>query len=250
MADPILQTIDLTKKYGDFFANTEVSINVMADTIHGVIGPNGAGKTTLFNCLAGTVPLTSGKIRLDGREIGKKPQHVRPLLGMGRSFQVTSLFSDLTVLENLRLASQALQPAKGFVFWKSLPEVSADIDYAHHVLKRIGLDIETSTLAASLSHGQQRLLEVAMALMARPKVLLLDEPTSGMGIDDVPQMIKLLRSLRKECTVVLIEHNIHLVTEVCDIVTVMQLGTVIAEGTPAEISADEAVKTAYLGEDI
>ncbi len=249
MANPILQTIDLTKKYGDFFANTGVSINVMADTIHGVIGPNGAGKTTLFNCLAGTVPLTSGEIRLEGHEIGKKPQHVRPLLGMGRSFQVTSLFSDLTVLENLRLASQALHPAKGFVFWKHLPEVGADIDYAHHVLKRIGLDIEANTLVASLSHGQQRLLEVAMALMARPKVLLLDEPTSGMGIDDVPQMIKLLRSLRKECTVVLIEHNIHLVTEVCDIVTVMQLGTVIAEGTPAEISADEAVKTAYLGED-
>ncbi len=250
MSNRILATVGLTKRYGDFFANTDININVNNGTIHGIIGPNGAGKTTLFNCLAGTIPLTNGKILLEGQQIEKFSQHQRPALGIGRSFQVTSLFSDLSVLENLRLAAQALKPSHGFVFWKAVPEKSINIDQAYSVLIRLGLEKEKETLVRALSHGQQRILEVGMALMTKPRVLLLDEPTSGMGIDDVPEMIKLLRSLRSECTVVLIEHNIHLVTEVCDTVTVLQGGKVIADGTPEEVSNNEAVKVAYLGEDV
>lgn len=246
----ILEVKDLVKRYGDFVATKDVSISVEPGSIHGVIGPNGAGKTTLFNCLAGTVETTSGQIILKGKDITKLPQHARPMAGLGRSFQVTSLFGDLSVFENLRLALQAMKPAKGFVFWKAV-DSSGDIEVQiSKVLKRIGLEDESDTIVSALSHGQQRLLEVGMALMAQPSVLLLDEPTSGMGIDDIPQMIKLLNELKQECTILLIEHNVGLVTEVCDTVTVIQGGSVISAGTPQEISQDEKVKAAYLGEDL
>ena len=250
MPDPILQTKELSKRYGDFSAIADVDIQVMPGTIHGIIGPNGAGKTTLFNCLAGTVPISSGTILLEDRDIGRLPQHARPLIGIGRSYQVTNLFADLSVFENLRLAWQALKPAQGFVFWRPVSDTGAGADHVCSVIDRIGLNHEANTPVAALSHGQQRLTEVGMALTARPRVLLLDEPTSGMGIDDVPEVIKLLRSLRSECTIVLIEHNVGVVTEVCDVVTVMQGGSVIAVGTPEEISVDEKVKKAYLGEDL
>lgn len=250
MHSPLLEIKNLTKRYGDFYANTDISFNVDAGTIHGVIGPNGAGKTTLFNCLAGTVPASSGNIIFDGKDIGGMGQYERPRLGIGRSFQVTSLFSDLSVEENLRLAGQALDAKKGFIFWHAVhnsPDETAQID---HVLERITLTAEKELLASALSHGQQRLLEVGMALMAKPKILLLDEPTSGMGVDDVPAMTDLLGALRKECTILLIEHNVGLVTKVCDTVTVMHGGKVLTSGTPAEISENEEVKTAYLGEEI
>lgn len=250
MDNPILSTIGLTKRYGDFYANTDVSISVKPASIHGVIGPNGAGKTTLFNCLAGTVSVSSGEILLGGKAIHKLGQHRRPSLGMGRSFQVTSLFQELTALENLRLAGQALLPAHGFVFWRAVTKRGSNIEYANYVLERLGLEKERNKLVIELSHGQQRLLEVGMAIMSKPRVLLLDEPTSGMGVDDVPQMIKLLKNLRDECTILVIEHNIRLVTEVCDKVSVLQAGKVIAEGTPQEISENQLVKTAYLGEDL
>ena len=250
MNNSILSTVRLTKRYGDFYANTDVSISVKSSSIHGIIGPNGAGKTTLFNCLAGTVSISSGEILLGGKAIHKLAQHRRPSLGMGRSFQVTSLFQELTVLENLRLAGQALSPTHGFVFWRTVSSRGSIIKYAKEVLERLGLEKEQGKLATELSHGQQRLLEVGMALMSKPRVLLLDEPTSGMGVDDVPQMIKLLQNLRKECTILVIEHNIRLVTEVCDKVSVLQAGKVIAEGTPQEVSENQLVKTAYLGEDL
>lgn len=250
MTQTILETRSLTKRYGDFLANTDVSISVQNGTIHGIIGPNGAGKTTLFNCLAGTVPTTTGTIILDGRDITKLAQHARPLAGLGRSFQVTSLFGNLTVFENLRLAAQAMTPSKGFVFWRAVENKGPIIDAVHSVLERIGLSAEKDSGVSALSHGQQRLLEVGMALMANPRVLLLDEPTSGMGIDDIPEMVKLLNALRTECTIILIEHNVGLVSQVCDVVTVLQGGVVISEGTPKEVSADEKVKAAYLGDDL
>lgn len=246
----ILETRSLTKRYGDFVANTDINLSVKQGTIHGVIGPNGAGKTTFFNCLAGTVPTTSGEILLEGNHITKLAQHKRPLVGLARSFQVTSLFGDLSVFENLRLAHQALSPTKGFVFWRSAHETGSTAEAVEKVLKRTSLTAERETPVAALSHGQQRVLEVGVALMSQPRVLLLDEPTSGMGIDDIPQMITLLSELKKECTIVLIEHNVGLVTEVCDAVTVLQGGKVISEGTPKEVSSDEKVKAAYLGEDL
>ena len=248
MTDIILDVQNMSKRYGAFAANTDISVSVGRGTIHGVIGPNGAGKTTFFNCLAGKVRTTSGSALLDGRDILRLPQHARPGLGIGRSFQVTSLFPELTVLENLRLAGQALHPSSGFVFWHHVHNSGPDVENAGSVISRIGLRAAPDTLVGELSHGEQRLLEFGMALMARPKLLLLDEPTSGMGIDDVPNMTNLLRSLRGECTVLLIEHNIQLVVDVCDRITVLQSGRVICEGTPAEVSENEAVKTAYLGE--
>ncbi|WP_127115830.1 ABC transporter ATP-binding protein [Shimia sediminis] len=246
----VLQTKLLTKRYGDFVANTDINLSVAKGTIHGVIGPNGAGKTTFFNCLAGTVPTTSGQVLLEGRDITTLAQHKRPLAGLSRSFQVTSLFSDLSVFENLRLAHQALSPGKGFVFWHAAHETGSTAEAVDMVLARTSLIGERDTLVSELSHGQQRVLEVGVALMSKPRVLLLDEPTSGMGIDDIPQMITLLSDLKKECTIVLIEHNVGLVTEVCDAVTVLQGGKVISEGTPHEVSNDEKVKIAYLGEDL
>ncbi|GLO70753.1 ABC transporter ATP-binding protein [Phaeobacter inhibens] len=247
---PILETKALTKRYGDFVANTDISVSIAEGTIHGVIGPNGAGKTTFFNCLAGTVPTSSGQILLAGKDITRLAQHARPLAGLSRSFQVTSLFADLSVFENLRLAHQAMSPTRGFVFWRSVDEAGPSADAADHVLERTSLSSERDTLVSELSHGQQRVLEVGVALMSQPRVLLLDEPTSGMGIDDIPQMITLLKALKDECTIVLIEHNVGLVTEVCDAVTVLQGGKVISEGTPQEVSQDEKVITAYLGDEL
>ncbi|NVJ90793.1 MAG: ABC transporter ATP-binding protein [Methylocystaceae bacterium] len=250
MSSSLLSVINLTKKYGDFYANTDVNLNVKEGSIHGVIGPNGAGKTTLFNSLAGSTKPSSGKIIFDGQNIEHLEQYDRPILGIGRSFQVTSLFPDLTALENLRLASQAQEPARGFVFWHGITRKGFGQRRALHMLHRLGLDKQAQTPIKALSHGQQRILEVGMALMSEPSLLLLDEPTSGMGVDDIPQMINLLKQLREECTILLIEHNIRLVTEVCDQVTVLQAGKVISEGTPLEVSQDEKVKTAYLGEGI
>ncbi len=193
---------------------------------------------------------TTGSINLDGKDITNLPHHARPLVGLGRSFQITSLFNDFTVIENLRLASQAITPSRGFVFWRAVENTGPPLDIIKHIAGQIGLLSEKNTLVSVLSHGQQRALEVGMALCSNPRVLLLDEPTSGMGISDIPQMIKLLKILKQECTIVLIEHNVALVTEVCDFVTVLQGGVIISEGTPAEISQDRKVKTAYLGEGI
>ena len=246
----VLETRLLTKRYGDFVANTDINLSVNKGTIHGVIGPNGAGKTTFFNCLAGTVPTTSGQILFEGKDITKLAQHKRPLVGLARSFQVTSLFGDLSVFENLRLAHQALSPIKGFVFWRAAHETGSTAEAVEKVLERTALSAERDTLVSALSHGQQRVLEVGVALMSKPRVLLLDEPTSGMGIDDIPQMTRLLSELKNECTIVLIEHNVGLVTKVCDAVTVLQGGKVISEGTPQQISNDDKVKAAYLGEDL
>lgn len=248
MTTNILDVRNLDKQYGDFYALSDISMQVESGNVHGVIGPNGAGKTTFFNCLAGTNKATSGTILFEDQPIQDLHQFQRPAIGMGRSFQVTSLFADLSVMENLRLSSQALRRGKGFIFWRAVDHGDEDSSYARTILERVGLRGQDDTLAGALSHGQQRVLEVGMALMARPRLLLLDEPTSGMGIDDVPQMKELLLELRSECSILLIEHNIGLVSEVCDRVTVLQAGRVISEGSPEQVSQDEKVKLAYLGE--
>ncbi|MEH6579053.1 MAG: ABC transporter ATP-binding protein [Amphritea sp.] len=248
MIEPILEVKGLSKRYGDFYANRDIDLIVMADTVHAVIGPNGAGKTTLFNCLAGAVATSEGQIVFEENEITGAAEHARPALGIGRSFQINSLFPELSVLENLRLAGQALNPGRGLVFWHPVPHDCPDTFHAHEILERLGMEQLAYKEAETLSHGQQRMLEIGMALMARPRLLLLDEPTSGMGVDDIPQVISLIKSLRQICTILLIEHNVGLVSEVCDRVTVLQNGEVIADGTPSEITSNEKVKSAYLGE--
>ncbi|WP_286239467.1 ABC transporter ATP-binding protein [Neptuniibacter halophilus] len=250
MIEPILEVQSLSKRYGDFYANRDVNLQVMGDTVHAVIGPNGAGKTTLFNCLAGATSTSEGRILFEEDDITGEAEHDRPGLGIGRSFQITSLFPELTVLENLRLSGQALNPSRAMAFWHPVPHDGPDTFHAHEVLERLGMSHMAEKTAETLSHGQQRMLEIGMALMARPRLLLLDEPTSGMGVDDIPQVINLIRNLRKICTILLIEHNVGLVSEVCDRVTVLQNGEVIADGTPAEVAANEKVKLAYLGEEL
>jgi branched-chain amino acid transport system ATP-binding protein len=219
----------------------------MPGTVHSVIGPNGAGKTTLFHSLTGTTPVTEGSIKVNGEEVAHLPAFKRVRRGLARSFQVTSLFLNLSVRENLRLAAQGRAPGQAFAPWRSAESLRPACDMADSLLQSLGLKAVAERPAGELSHGQQRRLEVGMAMAAEPKVIFLDEPTSGMGIDDIGEMKRLIRSLRERYTVVLIEHNMDIVMDISDMITVMQLGQVLVEGRPNEIRSDERVRRAYLG---
>ena len=247
MTAPILQAINVVKRYGKFTAVNGITLSVLPGTVHSVIGPNGAGKTTLFHTLTGTVPITQGSILLAGEEIAHLPDYKRVLKGVARSFQVTSLFLNLSVHENLRLAAQGRQPAQAFRLWRSAESLRAACDQADALLVRLNLAAVATRIVGELSHGQQRRLEVGMAMAGQPRIIFLDEPTSGMGIDDLDDMKRLIRSLRDAHTVVLIEHNMNIVMDISDTVTVMQLGRVLAEGVPDAIRTDARVRTAYLG---
>jgi len=243
MTSPILQAHEIGVRFGDFQALDGLSLSIARGAIHAVIGPNGAGKTTLFNALTGVRPPTRGQVVFDGRAVTRLPLHRRARLGMARSFQVTNIFAELTVAENLRLAVQALAGRDGWVFWRGIsapPEVPALLDM-------VGLASRANTRAGDLSHGAQRALEIGMALAADPKLLFLDEPLAGMGIDDVQRTKGMIRALAPRRTVVLIEHNMGVVLDICDRITVLAGGRRIAEGAPAAIRADPAVRQAYLG---
>ena len=210
--------------------------------------PNGAGKTTLFHTLTGTVPITSGSIILDGEEISSLPGHRRIQRGLARSFQVTSLFQNLSVRENLRIAAQGRAASKALNGWRMAKPADAAWKIADELLERFNLAQVAERASGTLSHGQQRRLEVGMAMAARPKLLLLDEPTSGMGIDDIAEMKELISNLKHEgYAVLLIEHNMDIVMGISDTITVMQLGQVLVEGTPDRIRNDDRVRAAYLG---
>lgn len=248
MSAPILlEAVGVEKRYDKFVALGGVDLKVRANTVHSVIGPNGAGKTTLFHMLTGTKAVSGGRILFDGHDVTQEPDHRRVQRGMARSFQVTSLFLTLPVRENLRLAAQGTAPAHALNCWHAPVGPRARADAVASVLARLGLERYADTPAGNLSHGQQRRLEVGMALAARPKAILLDEPTSGMGIDDLDEMKRLIQGLRDEHTVVLIEHNMNIVMDISDTVTVMQQGRVLAEGLPREIRNDQRVRSAYLG---
>ena len=247
-ASPILlEAQGVEKRYDKFVALGGVNLKVRANTVHSVIGPNGAGKTTLFHMLTGTKAVSGGRILFDGHDVTREPDHRRVRRGMARSFQVTSLFLTLPVRENLRLAAQGVAPAKALDCWHTPTGPRSCAETVAQVLERVGLTRHAATPAGNLSHGQQRRLEVGMALAAKPKAIFLDEPTSGMGIDDLDDMKRLIQGLKDEHTVVLIEHNMGIVMDISDTITVMQLGRVLAEGVPAEIRNDERVRTAYLG---
>jgi len=243
----LIEARGLTKHYGKFAALTKVDLRIRRHTVHSVIGPNGAGKTTLFHMLTGTGTSTHGSILFEGQDVTREPDHRRVQRGMARSFQVTSLFASLSVRENLRVAAQGVTPRQALNCWRAPVGQRACAAIVDEVLARIGLQRLANRLVGALSHGQQRRLEVGMALAARPKAIFLDEPTSGMGIDDLDSMKHLIRGLRDAHTVVLIEHNMNIVMDISDTVTVMQLGRVLAEGLPGDIRADARVRSAYLG---
>jgi branched-chain amino acid transport system ATP-binding protein len=247
MNAPILKAVNVTKRYGKFTAVNGVSMDIMPGTVHSVIGPNGAGKTTLFHTLTGSAPISAGSILVQGEEVSHLPGFKRVRKGLARSFQVTSLFPNLSVRENLRLAAQGTQPAQAFNPWRQAESLTAACELAEALLTQLNLHAVAARITAELSHGQQRRLEVGMAMAGRPKVIFLDEPTSGMGIDDIAEMKRMIHALRDSYTVLLIEHNMDIVMDISDRITVMQQGQVLAEGKPDDIRGDERVRRAYLG---
>ena len=248
MTGIILETNKLRREFGALIAVADVSIQVTAGSLHSIIGPNGAGKTTFFNLLSGTLKPTSGQVLFKGKDITMLPVHRTAHLGIGRSFQITNIFPSLTVLENIRLAAQALG-RDNFQFFRSHRAFRRYEERAWAVIELVGLQEQALQPARILPHGAQRKLELGMILAPDPELLLLDEPTAGMASEQVPELMALIQSIQKSGgkTIMLVEHNMNVVMSVSDKITVMNYGQVLAEGTPAEISANESVQTAYLG---
>jgi len=244
----IFETIDLRKTFGALVAVDNVNIKVRRNTLHAIIGPNGAGKTTFFNLLSGNIEPSSGKVLYKGRDITHQPVHRTIHSGVGRSFQITNIFPNLTVFENIRLASQALGH-DNFKFWSSAGAFKEYDDRTWDVLHLVGLHERALSPARALPHGDQRKLELGMILAPDPEVLLLDEPTAGMASEQVPELITLIQEIQEkgDKTVMLVEHNMNVVMSVSDMITVMHQGAVLAEGTPGMIASDADVQTAYLG---
>jgi branched-chain amino acid transport system ATP-binding protein len=246
--DIILETRKLRKEFGALVAVANVSIKVRANTLHSIIGPNGAGKTTFFNLLSGNIEPTSGRVIFKGRDITHLPLHRTAHLGIGRSFQITNIFPNLTVLENIRLACQALG-RDNFRLLRHYRHFRQYEERAWEVIRQVGLTGRALMPARALPHGDQRKLELGMILAPDPEVLLLDEPTAGMAAEQVPKLMELIQHIQEagDKTVMLVEHNMNVVMSVSDFITVMHQGQVLAEGTPAEITANEVVQSAYLG---
>jgi branched-chain amino acid transport system ATP-binding protein len=243
---PLLQTSDLTKDFRGFRAVDGISLSINAGTIHALVGPNGAGKTTLFNLLSGFLAPTSGSIAYRGKDItGKAPEQIAHL-GIARSFQITSLFDQLTGLEHLELAL-ASPTGLGMRFWRSERQMGQFRQRSLELIDEVGLAHLADKVAGSLAYGQKRALELALALALDPSLLLLDEPTAGMGLEDVDRTIDLVRQVAKGRTVVLVDHNMHVVGSLADRVTVLQQGQILAEGSYEQVRRDDRVITAYLG---
>jgi branched-chain amino acid transport system ATP-binding protein len=247
VADPLLAIDGLTKRFGGVTASDGIELAVPTGELHAIIGPNGAGKTTLIGQLTGEIAPDAGRIRFAGHDITALPVHARSRLGLARSFQVTSLFNDFTALANVALAVQA-HDGHSFHFWRDARNEPALREPAHAVLARVGLAGREDVVVASMSHGEHRQLEIAMALATRPRMLLLDEPMAGMGPEESVRMIALLRELKRDLTILLIEHDMDAVFALADRITVLVYGRVIATGEPAAIRANDDVRSAYLGE--
>lgn len=245
----ILKTIDVAKHFGGLKAVDGVSLEVEAGSLHAIIGPNGAGKTTFFNVLSSNLSPTRGQVFFKDQDITHVPLHKTSHLGIGRSFQITNVFPHLTVLENVRLAVQA-QGQDNFKLWQHFTVFKAYKERAWGVIELVGLGGKATSLAAVLPHGDKRKLELAMLLAPDPELLLLDEPTAGMASEQVPELVEIINKIWQQGgkTVMMIEHNMNVVMSISDKITVMHLGKVLAEGTPAEIAGNETVQSAYLGQ--
>ncbi len=247
MPEPLLAIEGLTKRFGGITASDDVSLTVPEGELHAIIGPNGAGKTTLIGQLTGELAPQSGRIRFAGQDITAFAAWQRSLLGLARSFQITSLFLDFTALDNVALAVQA-HAGHSFHFWRDARREPALRAPARAALERVGLADRADVVAANMSHGEHRQLEIAMALATKPRMLLLDEPMAGMGAEESARMVKLLRELKQKVTILLIEHDMDAVFALADRISVLVYGRVIASGEPAAIRANPDVRRAYLGE--
>lgn len=248
MTDAILQTVGLTKEFRGFVAVNDVNLSIRRGTIHGLIGPNGAGKTTCFNLLTKFLQPTRGTIRYDGRDItGMKPAEVARL-GLVRSFQISAVFPHLSVLENVRVALQR-QRGGSFDFWRSETLLRQYDERARELLEDVGLTAYASLTAGELPYGRKRALEIATTLALEPTMMLLDEPTAGMTHDDVGRIVTLIRRVSAGRTVLLVEHNLTVVSGLCDFITVLARGSVLAEGDYATVARNPDVIAAYLGDE-
>lgn len=247
MADTLLATDGLTKRFGGVLASDAITLSVFSGELHAIIGPNGAGKTTLIGQLTGEIPPNSGKIVFGGEDVTALPTYQRSMMGLARSFQITSLFLDFTALDNVALAVQA-HAGNSFHFWRNARHEERLRAPARAALDRVGLSHRADTMVSNMSHGEHRGLEIAMALATNPRMLLLDEPMAGMGPEESARMVKLLLELKKQYTILLIEHDMEAVFALADRISVLVYGRVIATGLPDAIRANPEVRQAYLGE--
>jgi branched-chain amino acid transport system ATP-binding protein len=244
----VLRVDNVGKSFGSLVALSHVSLAVEDGELRAIIGPNGAGKTTLFNIISGSFPPSTGTIAFDGADITSLPAYARVKLGIARTFQITEIFPELTVFENVRISTEV---AHGYRLrpWIGKAESDKVHEEVDEMLERTGLAAKSRRRVGELSHGDQRAAEIAMALSLRPRLLLLDEPTAGMGEQETYEVTQLIRRLHKDSkyTIVLIEHDMRVIFHLADRITVLDQGRLLAEGTPAEIDANEAVQAAYLG---
>jgi branched-chain amino acid transport system ATP-binding protein len=243
----LLQTEHLTKSFGALLAVNDVTLNVEAGSLHSIIGPNGAGKTSLFNLLTGQFPPTSGRILFEGRDITGTPAHRIAHLGLARSFQRTNVFPAFSLLDNVWVAAFARGGSWSGLAWRRADRYPELATRARAALADVGLADKANQPAREISHGEQRQLELAIALAAAPRVLLLDEPAAGLSPEETRNMVALVRALKGRYTIVLIEHKIDIIMSVSDRISVMHFGNLIAEGTPDEIQRNTEVRRAYLG---
>jgi branched-chain amino acid transport system ATP-binding protein len=247
VAEPLLRTVDLTRRFGGIMATDRVAIDVLPGEIHALIGPNGAGKTTLVNLISGELPPDGGMVILGGQDVTRLPVERRRQLGLARSFQITSVFPGFTALDNVAMAVQALA-GHSFRFLGDAARDPRLVEPAREALAQVGLAEVADTPAGALAHGERRQLEVAMAVVGLPRVLLLDEPTAGMAPEESRRMVALLAGLKGRYALLLVEHDMDAVFRLADRITVLVYGRVIASGSPAAIREDAEVRRAYLGE--
>ena len=247
MSEPLLEIEGVTKRFGGVVASDGITLGVPKGELHAIIGPNGAGKTTLIGQLTGEILPDAGHVRFGGRDITGLATYQRSMLGLARSFQITSLFLNFTALDNVALAVQA-HAGHSFHFWHHARGERELRDPARAALARVGLGERADIVVANMSHGEHRQLEIAMALATRPSLLLLDEPMAGMGPEESVRMVETLKDLKQELTILLIEHDMEAVFALADRISVLVYGRVIASGTPEAIRANPDVRQAYLGE--
>jgi branched-chain amino acid transport system ATP-binding protein len=248
VAEALLKVRELRKSFGALAATDGVDLEVLPGETHAIIGPNGAGKTTLIGQLSGMLRSDSGRIRFAGEDVTRLAAPARSKRGLARSFQITSIYRDFTALDNVALAVQA-HAGHSFRFWRPAREDAALRAPARGILEDVGLGERAGVLAANLAHGEQRQLEIAMVLATRPRLLLLDEPVAGMGVEESARMVGFLAKLKGSHSIVLVEHDMDAVFSLADRISVLVYGRIIATGTPQEIRANPEVRAAYLGEE-